>query len=133
MNEQEAPTGKSAAEHPDLGVMSYKMSADAALRSWTNMTISMISFGFAIYKILQQNKVVGAFFQGANTPRNVGLFLIDAGTIGILMGIVSYVRTLRQLRPLRHFRLMQPALAMALLISVLGLVLSIRITASLFR
>ncbi len=84
------------------------------------MTISMISFGFAIYKILQQNHVEGAFFRGANTPRNVGLFLIDAGTIGILMGIVSYVRTLRHLRPLRHFRLMQPALAMALLISVFG-------------
>jgi putative membrane protein len=132
MDKQDWQQNDPAAERIDLQLMNFKMAADNALRSWTSMTISMISFGFAIYKILQQNHVEGAFFHGANTPRNVGLFLIDAGTVGIVMGIVSYVRTLRHLRPLQHFRLMQPALVMALLISVLGLILSIRITASLF-
>jgi putative membrane protein len=131
MNEREASAGKSA-EPLNLGVMNTKMSADAALRSWTSMAISMISFGFAIYKILEQNHVEGAFFPGTNTPRNVGLYLIDAGTIGILMGIVSYVRTRGQLRPLQHFRLTQPVLVMALLICLLGLILSVRITTKLF-
>ena len=131
MDEQEEVTGKSTAEQLDLGTMNTKMSADTALRSWTSMAISTISFGFAIYKILEQNRVEGAILRGANTPRNVGLYLVVAGTIGILMGMVSYVRTLYHLRPLRHFRLAQPALVMALLISALGLTLSLYITAKL--
>jgi inner membrane protein YidH len=128
MDERDSPASGPAAEPINLQLMSFKMSADNALRSWTSMTISMISFGFAIYKILQQVHAKGAVLPGGNTPRNVGLFLIVAGTVGIVMGIVSYVRTLRQLRPLQRFGLAQPALAMALLIFVLGLVLSIKIT-----
>ncbi len=132
MDKQDWQPSGPAAEPINLQLMSFKMAADNALRSWTSMTISMISFGFAIYKILQQDHVKGAVLPGGNTPRNVGLFLIVAGTAGIVMGIVSYVRILRRLRPLQHFGFAQPALAMALLIFVLGLVLSTKITILLF-
>jgi putative membrane protein len=128
MDKQDWQPSGPAVEPINLQLMSFKMAADNALRSWTSMTISMISFGFAIYKILQQGHVTGAVLPGGNTPRNVGLFLIVAGTVGIAMGTVSYVRTLRRLRPLQHFGFAQPALAMALLMFVLGLVLSIKIT-----
>jgi putative membrane protein len=131
MDKQDSPARDPAAEPINLQLMTYKITADYTLMSWTGMTISMISFGFAIYKILQQDRVKGAVLPGGNTPRNVGLFLIVAGTVGIIMGIVSYVRTLRQLRPLQHFGLAQPALVMAVIILVLGLVLTIKITAQL--
>jgi uncharacterized membrane protein YidH (DUF202 family) len=105
----------------DPEAMRLKDSADRTLMTWTNMTVSMIGFGFAIYEILQDKRVEGAVLPGANTPRNVGMYLVATGTVGIVMGSVSYVRTLRRLRARQDFSFAQPALVTALMMCGLGL------------
>ena len=130
MSKQE-PAAKIAAPI-DLDVMRLKDSADRTLMTWTNMTVSMIGFGFAIYEVLQGDRVQGAVLPGANTPRNVGMYLVATGTIGIIMGSASYVRTLQRLRGRHRFSLAQPALVTALMMCGLGLSLCIAIACRIF-
>ena len=105
--------------------MDNKMSADRTLMSWTTMSISMISFGFAIYGILQGFRQSGVALPQRDTPRNIGEFLILTGTLAIGMGTFSYWQTLEQLRRLLPFRRLQPVLVTALLICAFGLFVSI--------
>ena len=130
MNKQE-PAAKTT-EPIDLDAMRLKDSADRTLMTWTNMTVSMIGFGFAIYEILQEKRVAGAVLPGGNTPRNVGMYLVATGTVGIVMGSVSYMRTLRRLGARHRFSLAQPALIVALMMCGLGLSLCIAIATRIF-
>jgi putative membrane protein len=116
----------------DLDVLRLKDSADRTLMTWTNMTVSMIGFGFAIYEILRDKRVEGAVIPGANTPRNVGMYLVVTGTVGIVMGSVSYVRTLRRLRARHGFSFAQPALITALMMCGLGLCLCVATVTRIF-
>ncbi len=116
----------------DVDVLRLKDSADRTLMTWTNMTVSMIGFGFAIYEILKEKRVEGAVLPGANTPRNVGMYLVVTGTVGIVMGSVSYVRTLRRLRARHDFSFAQPALVTALMMCGLGLCLCVAIATRIF-
>ncbi|HEY4075547.1 MAG TPA: DUF202 domain-containing protein [Rhizomicrobium sp.] len=109
--------------------MNIKMAADRTLMAWVSTGLSLLTFGFVIYKILAEHRVEGVVIPGGNTPINVGMFLIVSGTIAILMGIGSYIRTLLQLRPLQRFGLVQPSLILALLMAGLGLFLCIGIVA----
>ena len=93
--------------------------------AWTGMSLSLLSFGFVIYKIFTENGVEGVVIRGGNTPLIVGAYLMVSGTLAILMGIGAYVQTLRQLRPLRRFGLVQPALVLASLMAILGVCLCI--------
>lgn len=117
-----------APEHVDLGVMRTLMAANRTLMAWVRTSLSMLSFAFTLYKILQEvEQAVGSTLPRDNTPRNAGLFLAVAGTVAMVMGTVEYWSTLQQLRLLQHFRLAQPALIMAVLISISGIVLCVGI------
>lgn len=121
MSKQE-PAARTA-EPINLDVMRLKDSADRTLMAWTGMTMSMIGFGFAIYEVLHDKSLEGAVLPGAHTPRNVGMYLVVTGTVGILMGTVSYARTLWRLRGRHRFSFAQPPLVVALMMSALGLFL----------
>jgi len=90
--------------------MRTMMAADRTLMAWIRTSLSMLSFDFTIYKVLQGFQDAGRPMR-EDAPRNVG-FLAIAGTIAIVMGTIEYWQTLRQLRMLEHFRLMQPTLIM---------------------
>ena len=103
--------------------MRTMMAADRTLMAWIRTALSMLSFSFAIYKILQDVEKAGASLPHENSPRNVGLFLAAMGTIAIVMGTVEYWHTLRELRQDNAFKLMRPALIMAIVMSVTGFLL----------
>ena len=103
------------------------MAADRTLMAWIRTALSLLSFSFAIYKILQDVEKAGRSLPHENSPRNVGLFLAGMGTVAIVMGTIEYWHTLRELRQDNAFRLMRPALIMAILMSVMGLLLVVGI------
>ena len=122
VTEHTPPRGRIATPHPDLGAMRTLMAADRTLMAWIRTALSMLSFSFAIYKILQDVQKAGGLPR-ENTPRNVGLFLAILGTIAMVMGTIEYWQTLRELRQENAFRLLRPALIMALVMSAAGLLL----------
>lgn len=114
-------------ESTNLGAMRTMMAADRTLMAWVRTSLSFLSFGFAIYKILQEFQQTGRSLPHENTPRNVALFLAAAGIVAILMGTAEYWLTLRQMQKFQYFRLTRPSLIMALLMCAAGLLLFVAI------
>ncbi len=113
---------------PDLAVLRTAMAADRTLMSWIRTSLSMIGFGFTLYKILQAVQEAGRALPKETTPRNAGLLLIALGVAALLMGTLEYWQTRRTLREFQKFSFMQsPTWIMSILTAVGGLVLFITI------
>jgi len=101
-----------------------KMAAERTLMAWIRTGLSMISFGFTIYKFLQvvQEQSTIAVLR-PNAPRNVGLVLTGLGTFVVVIASVqhwSYVKNLRTDRPYRPWDL---SFITACMIAILGALL----------
>jgi putative membrane protein len=92
--------------------------------AWVRTGLSMIGFGFTIYKFLMSAQTAGL---RENAPRDVGLFLIGVGTISMLFGAVEYWATSRTLHREYGVRFKRYPLLIGLLIAALGAVLFVRI------
>jgi putative membrane protein len=109
---------------PDLGVMRTMMSADRTLMAWIRTSLSMLSFGYTIYKLLNEVQVLEKAAIADSAPRNAGLLLSTAGTAALILGIIEYAGTLRMLRQSHPFALMRPSLIMSLVMAFVGMALS---------
>jgi len=115
---------------PNLPVMNTLMAADRTLMSWTRTSLSLLSFGFTIYKILEGFQDAGGkFVVRTDVPRNAGLFLTGMGTLAMVMGTIEYWQTLKVLHQQRIFGRPRSPLIMALIMSVAGILLFLSITA----
>ena len=94
------------------------------LISWVRTSLSLISFGFTIYKFFQylvQNKAVEA--EAQRGPRNLGLSLVAVGTLVLLAATFQYWRMQRKLRNETGAKLpVSLGLITALSVSMIGLV-----------
>jgi putative membrane protein len=69
-----------------------------SLLAWVRTSLSLIGFGFTIFKALQYLYQEGATqLMRPQTPRNIGLFLILTGTVPLLLAIIQYVRASKRL------------------------------------
>jgi len=101
--------------------------ADRTLLAWVRTSMSLIGFGFTIYKVLEY-----LYEQGAGrmireqTPRNIGLFMIMTGTAPLLLMMIQYAKTLRRMGREKRFFL-NPNLLAAGVVFLLGVLLMITI------
>jgi putative membrane protein len=110
-----------AVDRTDMATTRTLMAADRTLMAWVRTALSLDSFGFTIYKVLQGLAEAGVPLPHSKTPRNVGLFLTGLGTLAMIMGTVEYAQTLRDLHRFKDIRLTRPAFIMAILMAVMGL------------
>jgi putative membrane protein len=98
-----------------------RMAAERTLMAWVRTALSMISFGFTIYKFLQvfqeQSKVPGLLPQA---PRNVGLTLIGIGTFALTIACVQHWNYIKKLRPDQPYKPWDLTFIVACLIGLLG-------------
>jgi len=128
MNTGQPKTSNELAEdRTELAVQRTVMAADRSLMAWVRTGLSMISFGFTIYRLLQAFQAGGEILPRTNTPRNLGLFLTGLGTLALLAGTVEYFQTLKDLHELYAKRILRPAFIMALLMAVAGLFMFVSI------
>jgi putative membrane protein len=126
--ETHAPTpNELAQERTDLALERTLMAADRSLMAWVRTSLSMTSFGFTIYKLLQGFEHSGGVAIRDNSPRAIGLFLTALGTVAMVMGSIEYWYRLKKLRAQHGFRILQPSFVMALVMSATGLALFIGI------
>jgi putative membrane protein len=118
-----------AQERTELAADRTLMAADRSLMAWVRTGLSMISFGFTIYKLLEgfQSKG-GAQVLDTHSPRGVGLFLTGLGTVSIVMGTVEYWNRRRSMLQYGAVKLWRPSFVMAVLMSLTGLFLFFGIT-----
>jgi len=112
-----------AVDRTDMAATRSLMAADRTLMAWVRTSLSLNSFGFTIYKVLQGLAESGTNLPHGQTPRDVGLVLTGLGTLAMVMGTVEYAQALRDLRRYMDVKLTRPVFFMALLMSALGLFL----------
>ena len=94
-----------------------------SLLAWLRTSLSLIGFGFTIFKALQYLYEQGSKqLLRAETPRNIGMFLIITGTIPLLLAIIQYVRKVKQLGK-KGNTLLDPDFLVAGVIFLFGLIL----------
>ena len=106
-----------------LAVRRTRMASERTLMAWIRTAISMISFGFTIYKFLQYMVEQGALVRiQPQGPRNLGMTLITLGTLALLFAAIQHWRyvggLLAEAGERRRWDL---ALTMAALIVLMGL------------
>jgi putative membrane protein len=117
-----------AGDRTDLAVERTLMAAGRTLMAWVRTGLSMIGFGFTIYKVLQAMAKEGILLtprlQG---PRNIGLFLIALGTLSAFMGSLDFWLLTRDLHRKFGSTIKRYPLIMSGLIFLLGLWLFVSI------
>jgi putative membrane protein len=117
---QTESSGELALDRTDMAASRTLMAADRTLMAWVRTSLSLNSFGFTIYKVLQGFAQSGISLPHSGTPRIVGLFMTGMGTIAMVMGTIEYAQALRDLHAYKDIKLMRPAFIMAVLMSVMG-------------
>jgi len=90
-------TNELAVERTDMGTARTLMAADRTLMAWIRTSLSMLSFGFTIYKfLLYVRESLSDHLLKAEGPRRFGIVLIAFGTMCMLFGLIDYYRVFRQ-------------------------------------
>ena len=105
-----------------------RMASERTLMAWVRTALSMIGFGFTIYKFLQvvqeQSKLPVLRPQA---PRNVGLMLVGIGTFAVIIACIQHWRYVMRLRPDQPYRPWDLAFIVACFIGVLGFLIFVSI------
>jgi len=93
-SQEATPEAREKAPGMDLGLERTVLAAERTLMAWIRTAISLISFGFTLYKFLdyaEQSKGLGnaARSQG---PRNVGLILIGLAMVILFFADLEHCR-----------------------------------------
>lgn len=74
-----------AEERTELAHQRTMIAAERTLMAWIRTAISMIGFGFTIYKFFQYlpNEIATGNIRRPQAPRNLGLTLIALGTLAL--------------------------------------------------
>jgi putative membrane protein len=75
-----------AEERTDIALQRTVMAGERTLMAWIRTSISMIGFGFTIYKFFQYlpEEIAAGNIKRPQSPRNLGMTLVGLGTLALL-------------------------------------------------
>ncbi|PSB14322.1 hypothetical protein C7B61_14580 [filamentous cyanobacterium CCP1] len=111
-----------AQDRTNLAVDRTLMAASRSLMAWVRTGLSMIGFGFTIYKFLSAGDAPGL---SARDPRQVGLFLVVLGVVSIVFGAIEYWQTVSEMRRKYNGKFRKYPLFLAMMVGGLGIALLI--------
>jgi uncharacterized membrane protein YidH (DUF202 family) len=112
-----------AGERTDLASIRTGWAADRTLMAWIRTSISMIGFGFTIYKFFQYLREAEDIVPvHAGGPRNLGMTLIALGTAALIAATIQHWRTIRKLREKHPVIESSMTLPVAIVVALVGLV-----------
>jgi putative membrane protein len=96
-----------AEERTNLAIQRTVMASERSLMAWIRTALSMIGFGFSIYKFFQYmpEEIATGNIRRPQTPRNLGLTLIALGTLALAAAAWQHRRFLNEIGASqgRHF------------------------------
>jgi putative membrane protein len=87
-----------AEKRTDLAAFRTIMAADRSLMAWLRTGLSLIGFGFTIFKFLEYVAAQGTQITFRKTgPRDIGLFLLSLGTLSLIFAIIDYWKSMKKM------------------------------------
>lgn len=107
----------------ELALQRTVMAVDRTLMAWTRTALSLISFGFTIYKFLQYTQEEGSakMLMRLEGPRHLGIAMIGLGVVFLLLASIRSWLAMRSLQPHRRLSALRLSLVLALLLALLGM------------
>jgi len=96
-----------AQDRTDLALERTSMAADRTLMAWTRTSLSMISFGFTVFKFMQYMHQEGkqTIIKTEHGAENFGMVLIAIGIISLVVACLQYWQLDRKINPARKWYL----------------------------
>jgi inner membrane protein YidH len=112
-----------------LAVERTVLAADRTMLAGVRTSLSFIGFGFTIFNVLRyvQEHTPATKLMRPETPRNVALFMLMAGTIPLFVMMIQYYRSLKRMG--KESVLTNPNFQMAGVIFLLGTILLVTMIA----
>jgi putative membrane protein len=106
-----------------------RMAADRTLMGWIRTALSMIGFGFTIFKFLEsiQSRELASRTLGQDSPRTAGITLIGIGIFSLVIACIQHMNYVKRLKSDQPYRPWDLALVVAALIGLLGLAMIVSI------
>lgn len=118
-----------AQDRTDMAEMRTILAADRTLMAWTRTSVSMISFGFTLFKFFQYFREAEHLHQfRLHGPRNIAMLLIGVGVIALGAAAVQHVQFLQKLgvAPKRSVRSL--SFIIAVFVALIGVIAFLNIT-----
>jgi putative membrane protein len=101
-----------------------RLAAERTLMAWVRTALSMIGFGFTIYKFLQVVQEQSTLpVLRPQAPRNLGLTLVGIGTFAVIIACVQHWQYITKLRPDQPYKPWDLTFIVACFIGILGLLM----------
>jgi putative membrane protein len=113
-----------AEERTELAHLRTTISSERTLMAWIRTALSMIGFGFSIYKFFQYlpDQIAERNIRHPNAPRNLGLTLIALGTLALSAAAWQHWHFLKEIgAPLRR-RAWSISFIVSIAVVIIGLI-----------
>jgi putative membrane protein len=99
-----------------------RLAYERTLMAWVRTSVSLITFGFTIYKFFQyMQESQGAKVVRLVTPRTFGMLMISAGLFTLLMATLEHWRSMKRLKEQLAGMKVSIAMVLAVWISAIGI------------
>jgi putative membrane protein len=126
MNDKQPEPGDRATglaeQRTDLALQRTIVAGERTLMAWIRTSISMIGFGFTIYKFLQylrMDQPAGTHIR-LEAPRNFGLALIALGTLTLIGAILQHRQFLKRIGAATRENMWGLAMIVSILVVLIG-------------
>lgn len=118
-----------ARERTNLALKRTIVAADRTLMAWTRTSISLIGFGFSIFKFFDYLKNAEGFHSAirAQAPRHFGLVLIALGTAALVMAVYQHVHFLNEIGTTQRVSVWSLSVIVAILLVLIGVLAFINV------
>ena len=113
-----------AEERTDLAVQRTIIAAERTLMAWIRTALSMIGFGFTIYKFFQYqaDEIAAGTIKRPQAPRNLGMSLIALGTLALVAAAWQHRVFLNRIGAPQGRHLWSVSFVVALAVILIGIV-----------
>ena len=101
-----------------------RFAAERSLLAWIRTALSMITFGFTLYKFLEAIHAQSPVpVPRPDAPRNVGLLLVGIGTFAVVVALIQYWKYAGRMMAGQIGRRLDLPMLVAILIGILGVLI----------
>jgi inner membrane protein YidH len=113
-----------AENRTDLAIQRTVMASERSLMAWVRTSLSMIGFGFTIYKFFQYlpEEIASGNIQRPQAPRNLGLTLVALGTLALVGAAWQHRRFLNEIGAIQARHIYSISFMVAILVILIGVI-----------